>query len=296
MAILIDEYTSVLVQGITGRQGRASTELMKAYGTNVVAGVTPGKGRQQVDRIPVFDHVTEAIETCGAIDVAIAFVPGPHVKSALIEAIQARVQLVVAPVDRMPVHDVLEVISLARAKGIRLIGPNTAGLISPGKSLIGMLGGDATKAKKLFPKGPVGVMSRSGGMTTTICYFLAKAGIGQSTVIGVGGDAIIGSSFPELLPFFQEDSETKCVAIFGEIGTTQEERVAQMIKKGAFRKPVIAYIAGISAPEGTRFSHSAAIVSGQAGTALSKIKLLKEAGAFVVDDVTDFPTVIQKLL
>lgn len=296
MAILIDEYTSVLVQGITGRQGRASTELMKAYGTNVVAGVTPGKGRQQVDRIPVFDHVTEAIETCGAIDVAIAFVPGPHVKSALIEAIQARVQLVVAPVDRMPVHDVLEVISLARAKGIRLIGPNTAGLISPGKSLIGMLGGDATKAKKLFPKGPVGVMSRSGGMTTTICYFLAKAGIGQSTVIGVGGDAIIGSSFPELLPFFQEDSETKCVAIFGEIGTTQEERVAEMIKKGKFRKPLIAYIAGISAPEGTRFSHSAAIVSGQAGTALSKIKLLKEAGAFVVDDVTDFPTVIQKLL
>lgn len=296
MAILIDEHTTILVQGITGRQGRASTELMKAYGTNVVAGVTPGKGGQNIDGVPVFNRVTEAIETCGEIDAAIAFVPGPHVKGALIEAIQAGIKLVVAPVDRVPVHDILEVISLARATGTRLIGPNTAGLISSGKSLIGMLGGDAARAKKLFPTGPVGVMSRSGGMTTTICHFLAQKGIGQSTVIGVGGDAIIGSSFPELLPFFQEDNGTKCVAIFGEIGTTQEERVAQMIKKGAFRKPVIAYIAGISAPEGIRFSHSAAIVSGRAGTALSKITLLKEAGAFVVDDVTDFPTVIQKLL
>jgi len=296
MAILIDRTTRVVVQGITGRQGRTSTKLMKDYGTNIVAGVTPGKCGQEVHGLPVFDSMAQVFESVGPVDASVTFIPAPLVKRAVVEALETGVKLIMIPVDRMPIHDVIEAVQLAERHGATIIGPNSAGLVSSGEALLGMIGGDAEGARMLFQPGPVGVMSRSGGMTTTIAYYLSQASLGQSTVISVGGDAIIGRSIPELLPLFEQDEKTKCVAIFGEIGTTQEERAAEMIERGEFTKPLVAYIAGVSAPEGMRFSHSAAIVSGSSGSAQDKINRLKEAGAVVVEDVMDIPAAVAKAI
>jgi len=296
MSILINRDTTVLIQGITGREGGERARLMKEYGTNVVAGITPGKGGESVYGIPVFNTVKEAIRSVGSIQASVPFVPAPMVKGALSEAIDAGIELVIVPTDRMPVHDLLEILALARRKGTRVIGPNTLGMISPEECLVGMIGGSSESAHRFFRKGPVGVMSRSGGMTTTICYLLTREGIGQSTVISIGGDAIVGSTFSDLLPLFEEDQETKCVALFGEIGTTQEERVADLMYNRKFTKPLIAFIAGVSAQEGVRFSHSGAMVTGQSGTAQAKRKRLGEVGAIVIDHVTDFPEAISSML
>jgi succinyl-CoA synthetase alpha subunit len=296
MAILIDRTTRVVVQGITGRQGGTSTKLMKDYGTLIVAGVTPGKGGQKVHGVPVFDSIAQAFEAVGPIDASVTFVPAPLAKGAVIDALEAGVKLIVVPVDRMPVHDVIKIVELAESHKATIIGPNSIGMVSPGEALLGMIGGDAEGARRLFHQGSVGIMSRSGGMTTTFAHYLSEAGLGQSTVISVGGDAIIGSSIPELLPIFERDEKTKCVAIFGEIGTTQEERAAEMINRREFTKPLVAYIAGISAPEGTRFSHSAAIVSGTSGSARYKIDRLKEAGAVVVEDIMEIPPAVAEIL
>lgn len=283
MAILINRNTSVLIQGITGREGQERARLMKDYGTNVVAGVTPGKKGEHVFGIPVFDTVSEAIEKLGPIEASVSFVPAPAAKGAVIEAIEAGVKLIVAPADRMPVHDVLAVLATAKRYGATVVGPNTLGVISPGEFLVRMIGGSAENARRFFCKGPVGVMSRSGGMTTTICYLLTLRGIGQSTVISIGGDAILGSTFPDLLPYFEKDEETECVALFGEIGTTQEERVAEMMLKKEFTKPIIAFIAGLFAKEGVRYSHAGAIISGKKGSARIKRERLEEAGAIVIN-------------
>jgi len=296
MAILIDETKRVLIQGITGREGMARTRLMLDYGTQVVAGVTPGKGGRDVHGVPVFDTVEEAQEAVGAVDVSVIFVPAPLVKNAALEAIEAGIKLLVLVPDRVPIYDVLEIIRIAEERGARFVGPNTLGLLSPGKAVLGMMGGRAESARAWFKPGPVGVTSRSGGITSSIAYYLSQSGIGLSTIIHVGGDAIVGLPHPEVVKLFQQDPETKAVVMFGEIGTSQEEQVADLIERGEVTKPLIAYIGGRGARSGTRFSHAGAIIEGGRGTYEGKVRRLKEVGAHVVESFSDIPHVTREVL
>ena len=296
MSILIDEKMKVIVQGITGREGTVRARLMKQYGTNVVAGSTPGKGGVDVEGVPVFDTVAEAVEKFGPIDVSVLFIPAPIVKNACLEAFDAGVKLVVIVPDRVPIYDVLEIADAAKECGADFVGPNTLGVLSVDKAVLGMLGGSAQTARSWFHKGPVGVTSRSGGMTSSTAYYLARAGVGLSTIIHVGGDAVVGLPHPEVVKMFEADPETRAVAMFGEIGGTQEEVVADMIERGEFTKPLVAYIGGKAAKEGTRFSHAGAIVEAGRGTYEGKVKRLREVGAHVVDDFNALPNVMIDVL
>lgn len=296
MAILIDETKRVLVQGITGREGMARTELMQEYGTQVVAGCTPGKGGRDVLGVPVYDSVTEAVEAEGGIDVSTIFVPAPLVKDAALEALYAGVQLLVIVPDRVPIYDVLTIAGEAERRGARFIGPNTLGLLSPGRGVLGMMGGRAESARKWFKQGPVGVSSRSGGITSSIAYYISQTGLGLSTIVHVGGDAVVGMPHPEIMLEFENDPDTKMVVMFGEIGTSQEETVADLIEQGRFTKPLVAYIGGKAAKEGTRFSHAGAIVEGNRGTHEGKVRRLREVGATVVDKFGDIPSVTRDTL
>jgi succinyl-CoA synthetase alpha subunit len=295
MSILVNEKSRVCVQGITGREGIVRTHLMKDYGTDVVAGVTPGKGGEEIYGVPVYDTVQEAWEKAGPLDVSVIFVPAALVKNAALEAIDAGVKLLVIVPDRVPIFDVLEVAHFAKIKGASFVGPNTLGLVSPGKAVLGMIGGRAERAREWFRPGSIGVSSRSGGMTSAISYYLTEAGLGQSTIVHVGGDAVVGLSHPDVVERFEQDDQTEMVAMFGEIGTSQEERVADLIEKGRFSKPLIAFIGGKAAKSGTRFSHAGAIVEGTRGSYDSKVKRLKEVGVHIVDSVSDIPRVALKL-
>jgi succinyl-CoA synthetase alpha subunit len=283
MAILVDERTRVVVQGITGREGTARALLMREYGTRVVAGVTPSKKGQSVQGIPVFDSVAQAWRQAGPLDVSVVFVPAPLVKNAAMEAMDAGVKLVVLVADRVPLWDAIDLVAFARSRGARFVGPNTLGIISAGKALLGMIGGRATYARDWFRPGHVGVVSRSGGMTSAMAYYTCEAGLGISTAVHVGGDAIIGMRLADVLRDFQQDPDTYGVVLFGEIGTTQEEEVAGLVTSGAFTKPVVAYIGGRSARAGTRFSHAGAIVEGRRGSYESKVETLRAAGIAVAD-------------
>jgi len=296
MSILIDEKMRVVIQGITGREGMARAKLMKEYGTNVVAGVTPGRKGEVVHGIPVYDTVEEADEKEGPLDVSVIFIPAALVKEAALEALDADIKLLVIVPDRVPLFDVLEIAKTAKEKGARFVGPNTLGLISPGKAVLGMIGGRAESARDWFKPGVVGVTSRSGGITSAISYYLGRAGIGQSTIIHVGGDAVVGTSHPDVVQMFEKDEETKAVVMFGEIGSTQEERVADLMERGEFAKPLIAFIGGAAAKSGTRFSHAGAIIEGGRGTHEGKVKRLKEVGAYVVEDFNKIPEVTMEVL
>lgn len=296
MSILIDEKMRVVIQGITGREGMARAKLMKDYGTNVVAGVTPGRKGEVVHGIPVYDTVEEANEKEGPLDVSVIFIPAALVKEAVLEAMDSGIKLLVIVPDRVPLYDVLEIAKTAKEKDVRFVGPNTLGLISPGKAVLGMIGGRAESARDWFKPGVVGVTSRSGGITSAISYYLGRAGIGQSTIIHVGGDAVVGTPHPDVVQMFEKDEETKAVVMFGEIGSTQEERVADLIEKGEFTKPLIAFIGGAAAKSGTRFSHAGAIIEGGRGTHEGKVKRLKEVGAYVVDDFNEIPKVTMDVL
>jgi succinyl-CoA synthetase alpha subunit len=296
MSILVDERSRVIIQGITGREGTARARLMKDYGTNLVGGVTPGRGGQDAAGVPVFDSVEEVREKTGPVDVSVIFVPAPLVRDAALEAIAAGVKLLVLVPDRVPIYDVLEIARAAEDKGARFVGPNTLGLLSPGKAVLGMIGGKAERAREWFRQGPVGVSSRSGGMTSSIAYYLSKAGIGLSTIVHVGGDSIVGTSHPEVMELFQDDPETRLAVMFGEIGTSQEERVADLIEAGRFRKPLIAYIGGKAAKSGTRFSHAGAIVEGNRGSYETKVQRLRAAGVHVVDAIADIPARAAEIL
>lgn len=296
MAILIDEHKKVIVQGITGREGMTRTRLMMDYGTRVLGGVTPGRGGQQVHGLPVFDTVEEAVENLGPIDISVIFVPAPLVKNAALEAFDAGIKLAVLVPDRVPIYDVLEVKNYAREKDANFIGPNTLGLLSPGKAVLGMMGGRAQSAREWFKPGHVGVTSRSGGMTSSLAYYLSKQGIGLSTIVHVGGDAIVGLPHPEIVKRFQDDPETRAIVMFGEIGTSQEETVADLIEQGRVTKPVIAYIGGRAAQKGTRFSHAGAIIEGNRGTYQGKVKRLRQVGAHVVEEFQDIPKVTLDVL
>jgi succinyl-CoA synthetase alpha subunit len=295
MSILVNENSRVCVQGITGREGMVRTKLMTDYGTQVVAGVTPGKAGAEVCGVPVYDTMEEAWEKAGPLDISVIFVPASLVKNAALEALDAGVGFLAIVPDRVPIFDVLEVSRFAKEKGASFVGPNTLGLVSPGKAVLGMIGGRAERAREWFRPGSVGVSSRSGGMTSAISYFLTEAGLGQSTIVHVGGDAVVGLSHPEVVERFQDDDQTEMVVLFGEIGTTQEERVADLIESGKFTKPVIAFIGGKAAKSGTRFSHAGAIVEGTRGSYESKVERLKDAGVHVVDSVSDIPRVALKL-
>jgi len=295
MSILVNGKSRVCVQGITGREGMVRTQLMMDYGTLVVAGVTPGKGGREVYGVPVFDSVLEAVAKVGQIDISVIFVPAPLVKNAALEAIDAGIKLLVLIPDRVPIYDVLEIARLAREKEAQFVGPNTLGLISPGQAVLGMIGGRAERAREWFRPGPIGVSSRSGGMTSAISYYLTQAGLGQSTIIHVGGDAVVGLSHPEIMELFEKDSQTEAVVMFGEIGTSQEERVADLIQEGKFSKPIIAFIGGKAAKSGTRFSHAGAIVEGSKGSYKTKVQRLKEVGVHVVESVSDIPILAKKI-
>lgn len=296
MSILVDENTEVVVQGATGREARLRIRLMQNYGTDVVAGVTPGKGGQMAEGVPVYNTVVEAKERHPGINTSAIFVPAQAAKAAAFEALDAGIGVITLHPERVPQQDMLEVIAYARRFGAHVIGPNTIGLISPGKALVGMIGGNPRSATEFFCKGPVGVLSRSGGNTTTLAFYIRQAGLGQSTAIGMGGDAFVGTTLREYLGLFAEDPETRIVAYFGEIGTTIEEDAAEFIASGGFAKPVVAYVAGRYARPDMRFGHAGAMISRGVGTAEGKRQALREAGAHVVEHFGQIGTVTSEIL
>ena len=296
MAILIDPEQRVIIQGITGREGETRARLMKGYGTRLVGGVTPGKGGAQVEGVPVFDTVREAWEQAGPIDISVLFVPAPLVRGAALEALAAGVRLLVIVPDRVPIYDVLDIARWAQEAGARFVGPNTLGVLSPGQGVLGMMGGQAASAREWFFPGPVGITSRSGGLTTSTAYYLARAGVGASTLVHVGGDAVVGMPHAEVLRLFEADPQTEVVVLLGEIGTAQEEDAAALIQSGGFTKPLIAYVGGKAARSGTRFSHAGAIIEGGRGTHEGKVACLRDAGAIVVDSFADIPDAVRATL
>ena len=283
------------MQGITGREGMARTKLMREFGTNVVAGCTPGKGGQEVLGVPVFDTIEEAKENVGQIDISVIFVPAALVKSAALEAIAAGIKLLVLVPDRVPIYDVMQIARAADQAGTRFVGPNTLGVLSVGRGVLGMIGGRAESARQWFKPGRIGVASRSGGMTSSTGYYLSQAGIGLSTLCHVGGDSILGTPLPDVVELFETDPDTDGVVMFGEIGGTQEERVADLIEQGKYTKKLVAYIGGKAAKEGTRFSHAGAIIEGGRGTHEQKVKRLREAGATVVEAFGDLPAAAKRV-
>lgn len=274
MSILIDEHTKVLIQGITGSEGRFHTEQMQNYGTNIKAGVTPGRGGREIDNIPVYNSISEALKN-HTIDASVIFVPAKFARDAILEAIRNEIGLVVCITEHIPVHDVMPTYHyLTKCSSSILIGPNCPGLISPGKSKLGIMPGP------VFSPGTVGMISRSGTLTYEIADNLTNRGLGQSTVIGIGGDQIIGANFTDFLIRFERDPDTDLVVLVGEIGGTEEEQAAQFIAKN-MTTPVVSYIAGFSAPRGKRMGHAGAIISGERGTAESKAKTLESLGVSV---------------
>lgn len=273
MSVLINRSTRVLVQGITGYQGEFHTARMLEFGTQVVAGVTPGKGGQKAHGVPVFETVEEAVHETGA-NAACIFVPARGAKDAALESISAGLNPVVIITEGVPVHDSLQVMEHARRSGVRVIGPNCPGVTSPGQCKIGIM------PNHLFKPGPVGVVSRSGTLTYEIVAGLTAKGIGQSTAIGLGGDPVVGVSFTEAVEMFHDDAETTAVVLIGEIGGGAEEEAARFLE-GHRSKPVIGYIAGRTAPPGKRMGHAGAVISGSEGTAAAKVEALRRAGARV---------------
>ena len=288
MAILINEQTRVLVQGITGYQGEFHARRMLEFGTKVVAGMTPGKGGATVAGVPVFDTVAEAVTQTGATASCI-FVPARGAKDAALEAIASRLDPVVIITEHIPVHDAIEVVTAARAAGVRVVGPNGPGLTSPGRCKIGIM------PNHLFKQGGVGLVSRSGTLTYEIVAGLSSAGLGQSTALGLGGDPVVGVSFTEAVRLFNDDPETNAIVLVGEIGGSAEEEAARFIK-ASVRKPVAGYIAGRTAPAGKRMGHAGAVISGTEGTAQAKIAALEAAGVRMVELPGRVPEALKAVL
>lgn len=288
MSIIINENTRVVVQGITGNEGLFHTRQMIEYGTKIVAGVTPGKGGQRSEGVPVFDTVASAVKETGANASAI-FVPPVFSVDAMMEAVNAGLETIVCMTEGIPTLDMIQVKQYMRGKSISLVGPNTPGIISPGKCKIGVMAG------YIHRKGNIGVISRSGTLTYETVDHLSKNGLGQSTCVGIGGDPIIGLNFVDLLEMFNKDPETKAIVLIGEIGGTAEEEAAEYYKKN-MKKPAIAFIAGKTAPPGRRMGHAGAIISGGSGTASQKIETLEGAGIKVVDYPEFIPQEIRRLL
>jgi succinyl-CoA synthetase alpha subunit len=288
LAILVDSETRVVVQGITGRQGSFHARLMKEYGTKVVAGVSPGKGGQELWGIPVYDSVDEAV-SAQAADTSAIYVPAPNALEAGLEALRAGIRLVVIITEGIPPLDTMRLIAYAKSAGARILGPNCPGVISPGLCKVGIMPAEA------FRPGSVGIISRSGTLTYEIAWGMTQAGIGQSTVVGLGGDPVMGTSFVEVLSPMREDRDTNAVVIVGEIGGEDEERCAKFIADTSFDKPVVAYIAGRTAPSERRMGHAGAIISGGRGDYSSKVSALAEAGVRVVERPSQVPSALEEL-
>lgn len=288
MAIFIDKKTKVVVQGITGRDGSFHAEQMKKYGTDVVGGVTPGKGGTKIGSIPVFNTMEEAVKATGA-NCSVIYVPPAFSVDAIFEAADAGVKLIVCITEGVPANDMMKVLPYLRAKGVRLIGPNCPGLISPDLSKVGILPGNIVK------KGHVGVVSRSGTLTYEAIWALTQAGMGQTSCVGIGGDQVNGTNFIDCLAAFQADPETKAIVMLGEIGGSDEEMAAEFIKKNV-TKPVVSFIAGQTAPPGKRMGHAGAIISGGSGTAKEKIEALNKVGIPVAFSPTEIPILLAELM
>lgn len=288
MSIFIDESTRLVVQGITGRDGSFHTRQMIEYGTNVVAGVTPGKGGQKFDDVPVFDTVEEAVQEAGA-NTSVIYVPPAFASGAIFEAADAGVDFIVCITEGVPVLDMTRVKPYVEEKGARLLGPNCPGLISPGKSKVGIIPGNITS------RGPVGLVSRSGTLTYEVVAKLEGAGIGTTTCVGIGGDPINGTNFIDCLDAFEKDGETEAIVMIGEIGGTDEQEAAQFVTD-RLSKPVVGFIAGQTAPPGRRMGHAGAIISGSAGTAEEKIKAFEDNGIGVARRPVDVVGLIREAL
>lgn len=288
MSILIDQNTQVIVQGITGRDGSFHAKKMKEYGTNVVAGVSPGKGGQEVDGIPVYNSMDQAVKETQA-NTSIIFVPAPFAADAICEAADAGIKLVITITEGIPVLDIMKAYSFLQRRNCRLIGPNCPGIISPGKSKVGIL------PANIFQPGKIGVISRSGTLTYEIVDHITRSGFGESTCIGIGGDPIVGMDFIDCLKLFEEDSETEAVVLIGEIGGNAEEMAARFVKE-KMNKPVVGFIVGKTAPPGKRMGHAGAIISGGSGTASEKIAALEEAGIPVAKQPSEVATLLKTKL
>jgi len=289
MSVFINKQTKLLVQGITGRDGSFHAKQMMEYGTQVVAGVTPGKGGQKFEgTVPVFDTVAEAVQATGA-NTSVIYVPPPYAADAIMEAAASGVSLVVCITEGVPVLDMTKVYPFVKERGVRLLGPNCPGLISPGESKVGIIPG------RICAPGAVGVVSRSGTLTYEVVYQLTRAGIGQTTCVGIGGDPINGTNFIDCLEAFEKDPATKAIAMMGEIGGTDEQEAAEYVKKH-MKKPVVGFIAGQTAPPGRRMGHAGAIISGSAGTAAEKIEAFEKCGIGVAKRPMDFVELIRARL
>ena len=288
MAIIVDRDTRLVVQGLTGSEGRFHGLRNRAYGTAVVAGVTPGKGGQDVEGIPVFGTVDEAVAETGA-NASLVFVPARFAADAVYEALDAGIETVVCITEHVPVHDTLRLRAYARGRGATLIGPNCPGALSPGKANVGII------PAEVFAAGPVGLVSRSGTLTYQIGNELAQLGIGNSTIVGIGGDPVIGSTFVDILDRFEADPETELIVLVGEIGGDEEEKAARHVA-ASLTKPVLAYIAGFSAPPGKTMGHAGAIISGSSGTAVAKKDALEAAGVTVGTTPTEVAALVAERL
>ena len=287
MAILIDEGTNVLIQGATGSVGAFQTKIMLEYGTRVVAGVTPGKGGQDVHGVPVYNFVREACSE-HEVDAALSFVPHRFALDAAIEVIDAGVPFLVLTAEGVPERDMMRLLHHAAKKGVRVLGPDTPGLISPGKCKVGV------HPDRMFSPGKVGVLSKSGALSYEVGKALTESGVGQSTVVGIGGGPLWGLTQEEVLTMFEQDPETEVVVLLGEVGGTMEYAAASFIES-SMRKPVVALIVGRAAPRGAQMGHAGAIVEGDRGTAASKIAALEAAGAYIARSPSDIPQIIQRL-
>ena len=288
MSILINKETKLIVQGITGRDGAFHAGKMKAYGTHVVGGVSPGKGGQHIDGVPIFNTVKEAREGTGA-NASVIFVPAPFAADAILEASFAGIELVIAITEGVPQQDMIRVMPFIKQNGTKLIGPNCPGLITPGECLIGILPGN------IFLQGNIGLMSRSGTLTYEVVNLLTENGLGQTTCVGIGGDPVAGLYYQDLLQMFEDDPNTDAVVLIGEIGGDAEEQAAKFIKE-KMTKPVVAFIAGQTAPPGKRMGHAGAIISSGSGTAEEKIKAFGDAGVPVAKEPSQIPGLIKEKL
>ncbi len=295
MSILVDEKTKVLVQGITGKQGALATKEMLDYGTKVLCGVTPGKGNQEVHGIPVYNTIKEALAEYNDVNATIISVPPFNAKDAAFEAISNEIPLINLITEQIPIHDTAKILAYAKKNNVRIVGPSSIGIISPGKSKIGYIGGSTNKS---FMPGNIGIISKSGGMCSETALILKQKNIGQSTVVGIGGDVLLGTDFVDALKLFENDKETKAIVLFGEIGGTYEEDAAQYIIETKYEKPVIAFISGrfTSMFPNITLGHAGAIIEGNKGTRENKIKELKKAGVIIAEVHHEIADLVKEVL
>jgi succinyl-CoA synthetase alpha subunit len=295
LSILIDAETTFIIQGITGREAVNMARECLDYGSKLVGGVTPGRGGRDVHGVPVYDTVRE-ITSKERVDASVISVPPAFVRDAAFEAIENGIKLLVIVTERIPRLEVAQLLEVARRHGTRVIGPNCLGIISPGKSRVGGIGGAAVALRKAYQPGPVGIMSRSGGMTTEIANTLTAAGLGQTTAVSIGGDPIIGSTYAELLPLFEQDPDTKAIVIYSEPGGPMEAQLARYVQANGTRLPIVAFMAGRFMDEmpGMRFGHAGTIVEGRADTTAEKIARLADAGISVAEEISEIPAIVRK--